>query len=90
MRAGRMEEMLWVNEIGFCKKISRTEAKRRGMAIVPIKWVVTDRGDNKPKVRCRLVGRDLLAKTKGTLLAHELFSAMPPRESFIVGTFRER
>ena len=28
-------------------------------------------------MRCRLVGRELRAKTKGTLLAHELFSAMP-------------
>ena len=31
-------------------------------------------------VRCRLVGRELKAKTKEALLAHELFSAMPPWE----------
>ena len=31
-------------------------------------------------VRSRLVGKELKAKTKGTLLAHELFSAMPPWE----------
>ena len=35
-------------------------------------------------MRCRLVGRELQAKTKGTLLAHELFNAMPPWESFNV------
>ena len=52
---------------------------------MPIKWVVTDEGDpNRPKVRCRLVGRELRAKTKGTLLAHELFSAMPQWKSFKV------
>ena len=68
-----------MKEIGLYKKISRAEAKRRGIAVVPIKWVGTDKGDaNRPKVRCRLVGRELRARTKGTLLAHELFSAMPP------------
>ena len=64
-------------------KINRTEAKRRGIAIVPIRWVVTDKGDpNRPKVRWRLVGSELRAKTKGTLLAHELL--MPLWESFKV------
>ena len=49
------------------------------IAVVPIKWVVTDKGDaNRPKVRCRLVVRELRARTKGALLVHELFSAMPP------------
>ena len=72
-------------DIGLCKKISRAEAKGRGSALVPIRWVVTDRGDpNRPKVRCRLGGRVLRAKTKVTLPAHELFSAMPPWESFKV------
>ena len=74
-----------MKEIGLFKKISRAEAKRRGIAVVPIKWVVTDQGDgNRPKVRCRLVVRELRARTKGTLLAHDLFSAMPPWEIFKV------
>ena len=82
---GKMEEIRWVKEIGLYKKISRAEAKRRGTAIVPVRWVVTDKRDpNRPKVRCRPVGRELRAKTKGTLLAHELFSATPPWESFKV------
>ena len=85
VHAGKVEEIRWVKEIGLYKKISRAEAKRRGMAIVPIRWVVTHKGDlNRPKVRCRLVGRELRSKTKGTLLAHELFSAMHPLESFKV------
>ena len=42
---------------------------------------MTDKGDpDRPKVRCSLVGRELRTRTKGTLLAHELFSAMPPWE----------
>ena len=52
---------------------------------MPVRWVVTDTGDpNRPKVTCILVGREFRAKTKGTLLAHELFNAMPPWESFKV------
>ena len=47
--------------------------------------MVTDKGDaNRPKVICRRVGGELPARTKGTLLAHELFSAMPPWEIFKV------
>ena len=49
---GKMEEVGWVKKIKLYKMISRAEAKRKGIAIVPIKWVVTDKGDaNKPKVR---------------------------------------
>ena len=85
VRKGKMEEIRWVKEIGLYKKIRRAEAKRRGIAIVPIRWVVTDKKDpNRRKVRCRLVGRELRAKTKKTLLVHELLSAMPPWESFKV------
>ena len=77
VHAGKMEEIRSVKEIGLYKKISRAEAKRRGITVVQIRWVVTDKGDpDRPKVRCRLVGRELRSRTKGTLLAHELFSAM--------------
>ena len=85
VRAGKMEKIRWVKEIKLYKKISRSEAKRRGIAVVPIKFLVTDKGGpGRPKVRCRLVGKELRAKTKETLLAHELFSAMPPWEIFKV------
>ena len=58
VHAGKMEEIRWVKEIGLYKKISGAEAKRRGIAVVPIKWVVTAKGDaNRPKVRSRLVVR---------------------------------
>ena len=57
----------------------------RGITVLPIRWVVTNKGDpDRPEVRCRLVGRELRSRTKGTLLAHELFSAMPPWEIFKV------
>ena len=46
---------------------------------------LVDKGDpDRPIVRCRLVGRELRAKTKETLLAHELFTEMPPWEIFKV------
>ena len=78
VHAGKIEEIRWVKEIGLFKKISGAEAKRRGIAVVPIKLVETDKRDaNRPKVRCRLVEREFRARTKGALLAHELFSAMP-------------
>ena len=79
---GKQEEIKWVKEIGLYTKIPRKEAKERGITIVPIKWVLTEKGDrDNPNVRCRLVGKELKAKTKDALLAHELFSAMPPWET---------
>ena len=68
VHAGKMEEIRWVKEVGLYKKISRAEAKRRGTAVVHIKWVVTDKGDaNRPKVRCRLVVREFAREDKGSL-----------------------
>ena len=59
----RWKKFVWVKEIGLYKKISRAEAKRRGITVVPIKWVVTDKGDpNRPKVRCRFVGKELRSR----------------------------
>ena len=79
VHAGKMEEIRWVKKIGFYKKITRVEGKRRRIAIVPIRCVVADKGDpNRRKVKCILVGKELRAKKKGTLLGHELFSAMLP------------
>ena len=37
VHAGKMEKIRWVKEIGLYKKISGAEAKRRGIAVVPIK-----------------------------------------------------
>ena len=48
---------------------------------MPIRWVVTNKGDPiRQKVRCRLVG----SRTEKTWLAHELFSAIPPWQIFKV------
>ena len=54
---------------------------RRGHKAVPIRWVDVSKGDKRAyTLRSLLVGKELKAKTKETLLAHELFSAMPPWE----------
>ena len=53
----------------------------RGHKALTVRWVDVNKGDKKTyKVRSRLVGRELKCKTKQSLLAHELFSAMPPWE----------
>ena len=44
-----------------------------------VKWVIVNKGDAEHvEVRCRLVAKEFKAKTKESLLAHELFAAMPP------------
>ena len=40
VHAGKMEEIRWVKEIGLHKKISRAK-QSGGIAVVPIRWVVT-------------------------------------------------
>ena len=47
---------------------------------IPVRWVVTDKGDElRPNVRCRLVAKHLAAKYGGKD-AGDLFAAMPPFE----------
>ena len=43
VHAGKMEEIRWVKEIGLYK--SRAKAKRRGIAVVPIRWGSEDEGN---------------------------------------------
>ena len=51
------------------------------MPVTRTRWLNTNKGgQQKYNIRCRFVGRQLKAKTKEALVAHELFSAMPPWE----------
>ena len=78
---GKQEEIDWVRSIKLYDKVPRRLAKERGIPIVRTRWVIVNKGDEiNYNVRCRLVGQELKAKTKEALLAHELFSAMPPWE----------
>ena len=82
VHAARKEEISWVNDIGLYDKVPRQVAIDRGIKPVSVRWVDVNKGDrDSPKIRSRLVGRELKAKTKDSLLAHSLFSAMPPWET---------
>ena len=49
-----------------------------GRPPIPVRWVVTNKGDElHPNVRCRLVAKHLAAKHGGKD-AEDLFAAMPP------------
>lgn len=78
----RAVEIDWVRSINLYDKVPRAEALSRGHKPLPVRWVDVDKGDYlKPNIRSRLVGKELKAKTKDALLAHELFSATPPWEA---------
>ena len=78
---GKKEELDWVKSINLYTKVPRSEAIKHGAKVIPVEWVVVNKGDvNNIKVRCHLVAKELKAKTREALLAHELFAAMPPWE----------
>ena len=79
--AARKEEIDWVRSIRLYDKVPRSEMVARGHKALTVRWVDVNKGDRQTyKVRSRLVGREMKHMTKQTLLAHELFSAMPPWE----------
>ena len=81
MLKARKEEIGWCHEVKLYEKIPRADARAKGYPVIPVRWVDVNKGDSKNyKCRSRLVGKELKAKTKDTLMAHELFSAMPPWE----------
>ena len=52
-----------------------------GKPPIPVRWVVTNKGDKlHPNVRCRLVAKHLAAKYGGKSSTEDLFAAMPPFE----------
>ena len=72
---------------------SRAEAKRRGIAIVPIRWAVTDKGDlHRPKVRCRLVWKRVSSENEGNLARTRTLrcDASVGKLQSVAGTSRQR
>jgi len=81
VRDARQEEIQWINKIGLYTKVPRSVAQQRGKTVLPVRWVDVNKGDrSRMKLRSRIVGKELKARTKESLLAHELFSATPPWE----------
>ena len=81
IKKARDEELKWVHDIKLYDNVPRQQAIDKGIKPISVRWVNVNKGDDQNmNVRCRLVGRELKAKTKEALLAHELFRAMPPWE----------
>ena len=77
----RCEELRWCHDIQLYTKVLRSVAIHRGIKPVPTGWVDMNKRDrDNYNVRSRLVGNELKWKTKEQLLAHGLFSPMPPWE----------
>ena len=71
---GKLDEIAWAKKVHVYDHIPRAEAKKRGIPMMPIRWVLVDKGDpGRPINRCRQVGKEVKAKSKETLLAQEVF-----------------
>ncbi|CAK0795212.1 unnamed protein product [Prorocentrum cordatum] len=83
VKEARKKEIDWVRNVKLYDKVPRSEMESRGFkSTVSTRWVDVNKGDkDNYNVRSRICGRELKAKTKDQLLAHELFSAMPPWEA---------
>lgn len=78
---GKRKELQWIRSIGLYTKVPRQPAEERSAQVITVKRVIVNTGDHvNPNVRCMLVAKQIKAKTREALLAHELFSAMPPWE----------
>ena len=81
VEAGKQEELRWASSINLYDKVDRSVATSRGFTPIPVRLVYVSKGDKSNyNVRCSLVSKELKAKTKEALLAHEVFSATPPWE----------
>merc|ERR1711994_1003954 len=77
----RQKELDWAHGIKLYDKVPRQHAIDKRIKPITVRSVDVNKGDDdNMNVRSRLVGRELKAKTKEALIAHELFSAMPPWE----------
>ena len=64
--------MVWISKV--VRQSSETSSDHER---TPVRWADVNKGDEHScNVRCRLVGKELRAKTKEVLLAHELFSVI--------------
>ena len=88
VKAARQEELMWVDSQKIFNEelISYEEARSRmgGVAPISVKWVDTNKGDDKKtQYRSRLVAREIkkMKKADQQLEVKDLFSAMPPLEA---------
>ncbi|MDA8582757.1 reverse transcriptase domain-containing protein [bacterium] len=76
VRAARTLEIGYAEKMNVWKKISRAEAKRRGIKVIKVRWIDINKGDMERECyRSRLV-----AKEFNTSDEEGLFAATPPLE----------
>ena len=77
--AAKREEITEVYRRGVWKERPVEECyEKTGKPPIPVRWVVTNKGDDlHPNVRCRVVAKHLVAKYGGKEV-EDLFAAMPP------------
>ena len=54
VKAGRSEELEWMQKMHVWDRVPRHEAVQSGHIIIGTRWVYVDKGD---QVRCRLVAQ---------------------------------
>ena len=75
----RLEEMEWMRMKGVYKKITRKEAKQRGMKLVRSRRVDINKGDDeKRNYRSREVAQEF---NDGSQMVEDLFAGTPPLEA---------
>ena len=82
VKKARLEELKYVREAPLFKKVPRTVPHDKGMPIIPIKWVDTNKGtDTEPLYRSRVVAMEFKKASVDKSGDHELFAPMPPIEA---------
>ena len=79
VRKARFMEMAYVRSKGVWRKISRSEAHRRGIKIIKTRWLDINKGDMwNPNYRSRFVGKEYNDGKNGEV---SWFAATPPLEA---------
>ena len=82
VKQARLEELRYVREAPLYRKVPRTVPQDKGMPIIPIKWVDTNKGtDTEPLYRSRVVAMEFKKASADRSGDHELFAPMPPIEA---------
>ena len=79
VQKGRMEDIDYFHQKEVYEKISRAEAKKRGIKVVKVRWIDINKGDEKvPKYRSRLVAKEFKEKGQDS---ENLFAGTHPLEA---------
>ena len=81
VKKARREELECVRKAPLYKKVSRAVPEAKGMSVIPIRWVDTNKGTTEnPVYRSRVVAMEFKRAATDKSQDHELFAPMPPIE----------